>query len=240
MKQMIVSTSTTIRKSINHNEIVQALHYCYKIIGLSNIPSVEDESLLIQKLKEFHGNYQPSEIKLAFDFAIQKKYDSDVEKHFHNFSVMYMNNVLNAYSQYRAKESALIAHNRQIEPVVRIDVAVELAQKEFDENIIHPMFELYEKTKSVELGATPVKFVYKRLVDEMKVIDFTREQKIIIRQQVEANINDVSKFAVTKNSDPKSLKELMGEEKYNLSVVERCQLYCVKLCFDKMIEDKNK
>ena len=238
MRELIqVDQSLRIMNLPNDKDLASTIAYCVKICGLNNPMTSEDKHLLIQKTKDFFGFLHLDELKLAFDFAIQGITKCEI-RHFQNFSIAYFTAIVNAYLDYRNKESALIAHNRPVEEIVRIDVAVELAQKEFDENVINPMFETYKKLKSVELGSVPVKFVYKSLVEYHKILEFTKEQKAVIRSKIESDIESLNAFTPKNSSEPKSLKDLLGQEKYNLSVVERCQLHCVELCFEQMLKNE--
>jgi len=206
-----------------------------KVSGLNNPMTSDDKHLFLAKVKEFYGYLHPSELKLAFDFALQGTVEVDT-RHFQNFSLAYFTSIVKAYLDYRNKEAARIAHNT---PQLQMseDVAKKQAQEEFTENILRPMYKDFQKGKELIYGFTPPSIIYKNLTEHFKIKEFTLGEKMDIRQEVESQMiqPDISHL------DPnriKSVSDVLMEGQREKTIVERCQMKCIEICF-KIMQENN-
>jgi hypothetical protein len=225
-------------------EIGQNLNYCMKVTGLTNIPQKEDKILLVQKLKDFFGYLHPDEIKLAFDLGIQKIFPAELN-HFQNFSVIYLSGVINSYLDYRSREAAKIASNQVTELTLKSDAEKKQIQKEYDQQVILPIFEKYKIYKVVQVDLTLPKMVYKSLVEVHKIITLTPEQKRGIMIQCTARYQQekerIKSAQVKSMTDYKKRKAFLAQiekpEGEQAEILDMVYRYCIGLAFDIMIEN---
>lgn len=83
----------------------EALRYAMVKIGLraQNWPSEEEKSILLDHVLRLYGGHTASEIRLAFDMAIEGKLEVEVNC-YENFSCMYFSNIMNTYRIWAVQE----------------------------------------------------------------------------------------------------------------------------------------
>lgn len=102
-------------KDSTEAEIREALRYCMVKIGLraANYPVDLEKVLLIQHIYEFFPELGLSEIRLAFDWAIEGRTDVEVNC-YENFSCRYLSGILKAYmalkTAVKVEEPKMIAY----------------------------------------------------------------------------------------------------------------------------------
>lgn len=80
------------------DEITQGLRYCMAKIGLraANFPDKMETIFLIQHIQENFSHLSVDEIKIAFDWGLAGRLDTDMNC-YENFSCAYLSRVLNSY-----------------------------------------------------------------------------------------------------------------------------------------------
>lgn len=92
-----------IRELKNDMPIKQALVYCYNLIGLKEYPSQIEDQLLNNFIRQQYPELIAEEIKDAFDMAISRKIEVDVNC-YGKFSPEYLGRIMSAYKQWRQRE----------------------------------------------------------------------------------------------------------------------------------------
>lgn len=85
------------------DNIVKALQMVFVILGISkqNYPNENEFTFLIKKIKENLSDFAPEEIILAFELAVNNKFESDLNLYDKSFSLNYLTQVLLAYRNFR-------------------------------------------------------------------------------------------------------------------------------------------
>jgi hypothetical protein len=107
---------------------IESLRYCMVLIGLreSNWPTKEETAVLLTYIKKYYSGHTPSEIRLAFEMAIDGKLNCEV-KHYENFSVMYFAGVMNAYRKWAKDEIKQLPPpkvEQKLAPVWQLDLEI--------------------------------------------------------------------------------------------------------------------
>ena len=92
----------------------QAIKYAMIKIGLraANWPEGVEKSLLLQHVWENFGDLTPSEIRIAFDWAIDGRFNVETNC-YENFSCRYVSDILKAYKILKNK--SFVGEPKQIE-----------------------------------------------------------------------------------------------------------------------------
>lgn len=224
--------------------LVENIAYCVKVSGLNNTMPIEDKYLLIQKTKQFYGYLHPNELKLAFDFALQGLTQCDT-RHFQNFSIAYFTQIVNAYLEYRNKEVARVAtKTSDNQLVIKTDIEKMQIQKEYDIEVVMPIFEKYKMYGVVQIDLTLPKMVYQSLIEHHKILSFTSEQKQEIYKLCSDKYQEekerVKQSKVKSMADYKKRKAFLAQidkpEGEKTEVLDIIYKHCVGLAFDVMIE----
>lgn len=109
MKQYSVSTQIATLRNIEGPTIAQAsdqqikqeLNCVYMIVGLrpAAFPSLPQELFIIQWIRENYGHKLLKELSTAFNMAIKGELDLQDIKHYDNFSVMYLSQILGSFDR---------------------------------------------------------------------------------------------------------------------------------------------
>lgn len=78
------------------------LDHITQMIGLKNLPSTYMANKIIESIQMNFGYYYPEEIEYAFELAIMRKFDCNLE-HYQDLTLRYITDVLLAYNKYRQK-----------------------------------------------------------------------------------------------------------------------------------------
>lgn len=233
-----------ISRISNDEELIACIAYCVKVSGLNNPMSASDKHLFLIKVKEFYGYLQPNELRLAFDFALQGLTQCDT-RHFQNFSIAYFTQIVNAYLDFRNKEVAKVATKTPSnEMVIKTDIEKEQIQKEYDEQIVRPIFDRYKSYGVVQIETTLPKMVYNSLVEHHKIITFTSEEKQKIyaecEKKWEARKEEVKKSRVSSLKEYKDRKSFLAAiekpQGHKAEVLDIVYYFCIEEAFKRMIE----
>lgn len=254
-----LSTGLTVTEALQSNlkiidsndqELMNALGYCFALIGLNpeEYPKGLKRTFLIDFIRSNYKYYNTQEIKVAFLMLVKGEL-SESPKHYNNFSPEYFGSVMKLYKTHR--EKALIdlswkqKQNKVQEPYVPDSVRKVQIQKEFDEVVVKPIFEKYKQFGVIDFGTTPAKFIYNSLTAYHKVIEFSEEQKLEIMEQAKViieqrkeHLKNVRASSYREHKEKlKMIKELVDNDHSSDETIKESQIICIKLCFDKMIEN---
>lgn len=246
MMNLIQATNLPNIRNCEYSVLLSKILYAIKITALTKMPSDGDLYFLATKLKEFFGYLKPNEIQLAFDFAIQKKYNCEIN-HFQNFSVLYFSGVVNAYLDYRNKEAARLATQNTIKKndlLIKIDIEKEQAQKEYDSTVVKLIFEKYKAYDVVIIDTTFPKMVYNSLFNYHKIIELSPEDKKKIWLECEAKHEKEKERIKTCRTDSLAdykkrkifLSQIEKPEGRKEQILDLVYTHCVKIAFDAMIK----
>jgi len=106
-------------KDQDEEELKKALRYVFMVVGIrgQNIPTGVDKEFLHNYIRTHYGNHTPSEIRQAFDMAVQGLLDIDSRdvRCYENFSVMYFATIMKAYRIWAAEQSRKL--EQSVKPV---------------------------------------------------------------------------------------------------------------------------
>lgn len=126
---------------IEEEQLKQALRYVYAVVGIrgQNLPTGVEKEFLHQYIRTHYGGHTPSEIRLAFDMAIQGKLElaaKDV-KCYENFSIAYFATIMGAYRKWAVEQAKVV--ERQAPPSKPptkdqlVDIAMDYARYLFNQ-----------------------------------------------------------------------------------------------------------
>lgn len=233
-------------KISSDKQIAEKLVYAMFVTGLSkeSVPSDHDMDFLLEFVRENYSNHSLSEFKIAFTMAAKCELNTDC-KHYGSFSPEYFGRIMKAYSeQHRLKMNAELAKqiNALPQPEEPSEIEKVRIRKDFESNVIVPMFENYIKTGKIETGYTPIKLIYQNLVEFHRIIDFDLEQKQVIHKQAIKNIDlgiqfksNNGIFEANKNKIFNAIHEHMNETQRTVnSIQEECYFICINEVFEKL------
>ena len=236
-----------LKVKISSNEqIAEIIVYAIFMVGLpkENYPGSRHMDLLIAFVRENYSNHSLAELKITFTMAAKGELNTDC-KHYGSFSPEYFGRIMKAYAeQHRLKTNVELAKqlNAVPEPIEPNEIEKVKIRKEFEQSVIIPLYENYLKNETIEVGYTPIKFIYQNLVEFHKIIDFDIQQKQVIHKQAIKNIDlgiqfksNNSIFETNKNKIFNAIHEHMSENKRTVnSVQEECYFICINEVFEKL------
>lgn len=99
-------------RDVPEEDLKQALRYVFMVVGIrgQNIPTGVEKDFLHGYIRTHFGGHTASEIRQAFDMAVQGLLDIDSRdvKCYENFSVMYFSTIMKAYRIWAAEQSRRI------------------------------------------------------------------------------------------------------------------------------------
>lgn len=233
-------------KISSDKQIAEKLVYAMFVTGLSkeSVPSDHDMDFLLEFVRENYSNHSLSEFKIAFTMAAKGELNTDC-KHYGSFSPEYFGRIMKAYAeQHRLKTNVELAKqlNAAPQPVEPSEIEKVRIRKEFEQSVIVPLYESYLKNETIEVGYTPIKFIYQNLVEFHKIIDFDLQQKQVIHKQAIKNIDlgiqfksNKSIYDIKKSKIMDAIHEHINETQRTVnSVQEECYFICVNEVFEKL------
>lgn len=163
-------------------ELRKLLMQLFALTGLrnENFPDKIQTDLLLNFLREDLGNFTISEILLAFKMAIKNELEIDAN-HYQAFSASYIARIMSAYTEIRTHHLKSI---RASENALKLETKMEHTQAELEEIrkgyilecLVKP-FRYFIRTGTLTFGITPPSIIYKTLVDDLKIIELSKEDK---------------------------------------------------------------
>lgn len=156
----------------NQKELEDKLKYIFTLVGLKKLPDVIETKILIDFIIHDLKKFRLEEFVFAFKMAVKGDLNVDID-HYHNFSVKYLCEVMNAYeqSEQRHKEIRDGKLNQLPQHAQKSDSE---KQKAIDDDI-RGAFEYYKKTNEMPLVCA---WMYTELENSgafVHAIEFKRE-----------------------------------------------------------------
>lgn len=145
-----------------------------------NYPDALQTDVLIQFILDDLGNFTIPEIQLAFRLAIKGDIEVDTN-HYQVFSAPYIARIAKGYIPIRQRQ---LGEARRSENALKNEIKMEHTPAEMqeikkgyiEECILKP-WRYYLKTGSLTFGITPYSIIYKTLVEDLKLITVSSEEK---------------------------------------------------------------
>jgi hypothetical protein len=133
-------------KDIDEEELKKAMRYVFMVVGIrgQNIPTGVEKEFLHQYIRTHFGGHTASEIRQAFDMAVQGLLDIDSRdvKCYENFSVMYFSTIMRAYRIWAAEQARRID---TVTPQVMTDEQKKKIDEEYLDYLITVAFQQVQK-----------------------------------------------------------------------------------------------
>ena len=189
LSPIVQAQSTLTIRQRSENDIKEAIRYAMVLVGLrgANMPTDEEKFVLLNFIRVNFGNQTPEEIRLAFEYAIAGKFETDV-KCYENFSCEYFARIMKAYIDYSRNEVKGLP--KEIEPMKEVPSDQELKKQAID--IINGYADLIQKSKEESTKFTWIagglSDLYKMLV-KLKIENISKEEMLEIWRK-SANIKN--------------------------------------------------
>lgn len=113
-------------RQVSEESLKGVLRYVMILIGLraQNYPDEIEKQILLNFITENYGGHTPAEIKLAFEMAITKKLDVEVNC-YENFSVAYFVSIMECYRAWAREQIKLLPapiKTRQLAEKEKVDI----------------------------------------------------------------------------------------------------------------------
>lgn len=162
---LIISAEKEVTiSSASNKEIIEAIEYVMTILGIvrDRKPIASEMIVIVSYLKKHTGNYTVGEIKLSFDFALQKCFPANLELFGGVLSVKFISDVLIEYSKFKrtVKLKSIKKKNEDLNNIQRLDAIAPFLSDETKELINqigkpksklngeihrHPFYDLHQK-----------------------------------------------------------------------------------------------
>ena len=131
LSPIVQAQSTLTIRQRSEDDIKEAIRYAMVLVGLrgANMPTDEEKYVLLNFIRVNFGNQTPEEIRLAFEYAIAGKFETDV-KCYENFSCEYFARIMKAYIDYSRQEVKGLS--KEIEPMKEIPSDQQLKKDAID------------------------------------------------------------------------------------------------------------
>jgi hypothetical protein len=128
LSPIVQAQSTITIRQRSEDDIKEAIRYAMVLVGLrgANMPTDEEKFVLLNFIRVNFGNQTPEEIRLAFEYAIAGKFETDV-KCYENFSCEYFARIMKAYIDYSRNEVKGLP--KEIEPMKEVPSDQELKKQ---------------------------------------------------------------------------------------------------------------
>lgn len=101
----------------------KVLKYVMLLVGLraNNLPDELEKTVLINYIQAHYGGHTISEIRLAFELAINGQLDIEDAKCYENFSVLFFSTIMNAYRKWSSQEYKQVIKSDPPQQVILTD-----------------------------------------------------------------------------------------------------------------------
>ena len=172
-------SNLTIRQRAEE-DLKDVLRYAMVLVGLrgANMPTDEEKFVLLNFIRTNFGNQTPEEIRLAFEYAIAGKFETDV-KCYENFSCEYFGRIMNAYIEFMRQE--LKSVKKEVEEVRSVPSDEELKRQAIDtiNSYADQLDKANKEGKSFTFIAGGLSVLWDYL-DKFKIQSLTIQEKIEI------------------------------------------------------------
>ena len=197
----------------NDVEIGQTLAKIFVMVGLrsKNMPSEIESKLLFQKIREYYPHKKLDELVLAFDLAIQKKINAEVNV-YDQFTLPYLTEIMDKYRVYVNE----LAKDIPVEIPKQIEYKMTDAEKlndieEFGKNpTAFNMIPGYIYDWIIELGLM--------IIDENEKIEYYRRAIQMRESELRKNaeFGDVKEYTAFMKSKKNGFSDISKQEVINI------------------------
>lgn len=158
-------------KDCSHEEIKEVLRYVMIKIGLreKNLPNDIEKLVLIEHIVQEFGGHHLQEIRLAFDLAIARKIEAEVNC-YENFSCLYFSNIMFAYRKWSSGTYEL--NQREIEKPQQKQLEYATNPKQDIQELVELMIADYKADR------LKLEYVLPSLYDKLVLHGFVEEKGI--------------------------------------------------------------
>lgn len=228
--------------SYNDANLNETLLLIFKLVGLTpdRYPTGLDSMLLNNSIISTFGNLTVQELRIAFDLAIKKEYEVELN-HYGTFSALYFSNIVNAYIEHRKKVVKELNKERaklEAAPKELTPEQIEEANKKFDFLFIYKPFMKYYHTGEMDFAHASINQVFRRLEEDLKLIVMSDDEKkeLFDKEKERILLNVQRDMVMTSNSKIKEqLKTVMkGSDKVirKMYIQEQCRRIVLKNFFE--------
>jgi hypothetical protein len=210
--RVLLANKTKKIETESDGEIKKTLLWIFAYIGLKEMPDNTQALILVNYIKNNLYKFTLSEMRFAFELAIQNILDIGLEKieHYQGFSPMYLERIMQSYKRYSFDELRKNEANQlpeKTEPTLEEqDVIMRKGIKDF--------FEKYKQSKNTELDNcfidTKFRWLWKKkyIVISKEQADKTKEQAKIEWKKYLTECRDK---AVEDGSESKHYNEILND-----------------------------
>lgn len=233
------------------DELIAVLTQCFVMIGIpdDSMPKGLRRTFLIDFIRQNYKYFSVEEIRTAFTMLVKGEL-SESPKHYNNFSPEYFGSVMKLYKIHRDKAQQDIAWKKKVAEMesqkqyIPDTVLKEQRRVEFDKVVIMPIFDKYKQFGILDLGIVQPILIFNSLTGANKIIEFSDSDMNVINENAKENLKEraeqFKKMKATSYKEHKNkmqaISELIDLDSASNEIVKESHLICIKLCFDKMIE----
>lgn len=237
------------------DELIKVLTNCFIFVGLpdESMPKGLRRTFLIEYVRENYKYYGLEEVRTAFTMLVNGELTNDPKEkphHFNIFSPEYFGSVMKLYKIHRDKAQQDIAWKKKVAEMenekqyIPDTVLKEQRRVEFDKVVIMPIFDKYKQFGILDLGIVQPILIFNSLTGANKIIEFSDSDMNAINENAKENLKEraeqFKKMKATSYKEHKNkmaaISELIDLDSASNEIVKESHLICIKLCFDKMIE----
>jgi len=205
----------------NDVEIGQTLAKIFVMVGLrgKNMPSEIESKLLFQKIREYYPHKKLDELVLAFDLAIQKKINAEVNV-YDQFTLPYLTEIMDKYRVYV----------NELAKDVPVEIPKQIEYKMSNE----------EKLKDVqEFGKNPTAFnmipgyIYDWIIELGLMIIDEDEKLEYYRRAIQMRENELKKNA--EYGDVKEYTAFMKSKKNGFSDISKQEVLNIEFNYKRIV-----
>ncbi len=263
----LIETNVKIRDIESDQTLIETLRYCFVLIGLlpNQYPNKIEQTVLIDFIKSNYKLLHPDEIRIAFQMGATGELNKYAQNAmitneagtnkliqnfdmncFGNFSPSYFGRVMAVYREARLKVAIELDHHQRkfLNEISYIPDNVKKVQyqREYDANVIKPMFDKFKQFGVIDLGFTNAKMVYDSLTGFHKVKEFSKDEKTeIMKEAVQVlerkkkDIQELRPINYQQHKEKiKKLGELIEPDVVDKEIVNECYVLCIQKCFEIM------
>lgn len=187
----------------NDNRIYQELAKVYVLIGLRghHLPSDFEGQIIVNYLRENYAHKGISELSFAFKLAVQNKLDIDTPNAFDQFSILYLEKIMNAYRLWLKKADEEIKQTIKEETKM---IEYQLTKEDKLRTI-----EEWQKKEKTNINFIPL-FIFDYL-EELALIDVSKESKHEIYERAATMLLSEYRTTAERNGSWKDYNEYCNQ-----------------------------
>lgn len=208
------------------DKVIMTLQWCFAFLGIraENLPDEAGRLVLLDYMTANIRNYSILDIKNAFTLYVQGKLDFH-DGHFQNFSVLFLENVLQSYRRYVV--------NLPKKPAEKLPELPEPSPEEQEKRMIEGCIRLFDEYKATG-EVNDYGNIYYDFLDRKKLIQLSYKAKWNTYHRAESELkNEAISMAMSyKGND--AVKSILNEIESNRGniIVNRAKKIALAVVFD--------